>query len=116
MIDPVDTEREPTEDRPEARIFPNPVVPVGTGSTSINPGVIPGIAVSPELAGPQVEDPDGCGSQEEVWHYRTQAEVAAETALEAPASKVWHRETPPDAGDLAVQESAARPRDIPEAT
>ena len=164
MIDPVDTEREPLDDRPDARIFPNPVVPIGTGTTSVNPGIIPGIAIAPELDGPEVDDPDGCDTQEEIWHYKTQDEVAVETA----AGGAWHREgsvgsaaaqtaassasgpnparesiadearsgetppgergpndrdygggpreTPPDAGDLAAQESDARPRDIPEAT
>lgn len=167
MIDPVDTEREQTEDRPDARIFPNPVVPIGTGTTSVNPGVIPGIAIAPELDGPRTDDPDGCDTKEEIWHYKTQEQVAQETAK----GKAWHRETPteeepsahfaawpegpnpnpgketladealsgevppgergfpkdpiapggpretpPDAGDLAAQESDARPRDNADAT
>lgn len=112
MIDPVDTERESVEERAETRIFPNPVVPIGTGSVSVNPGVIPGIAIAPQLDGPHVEDPEGSGSKEEVWHYRTKDEVAQTGAN----GKAWHRETPPDAGDLALQESDARPRDVPEAT
>ncbi len=112
MIDPVDTEREPIEDQPETRIFPNPVVPIGSSSTSINSGMIPGIAIAPELDGPRVDDPEARGAQEETWHYKTQAEVAKA----GPTGKAWHRETPQDAGDLAQQESDARPRDIPEAT
>ena len=110
MIDPVDTEREPqAETANPPRILPNVVVPIGTGSLSVNPGIIPGIPVGRSSEEIENREPD---ETDEQWHYRTQAEVARTGAT----GKVWHRETPPDAGDLAAQESDLRPTDIPDAT
>ncbi|RYG87937.1 hypothetical protein EON77_01390 [bacterium] len=98
MIDPVDTEREPTHDAPEARVFPNPVVPIGSSTTVLGAGIPPAVAISgdPEDAANRVSD-----ETDEPWSYRTQAEVGADHDFSSGTTPLA------DASGLAEQESDA---------
>ena len=98
MVDPVDTEREPEEEREatEARIIPN-LGPTfggvggfgGAGVAGGNPGVLPGIPIGVDDVPPA--EPD---DRDEIWHYKTEAEAEAEIEKTEFKGGPWHRSEP----------------------